>query len=158
VHVACLAQLVNAIAPIMTEPGGPAWRQTTFYPFALASRYGRGRVLAAEPECPTIRTARHGDVPALHVTAVIDDRDEGITVFAVNRDRVAPLELHTEFRGLRPAKVLEHLVLADPDEDARNTAEHPDRVTPVSLNGARITEGSAHVVLPPMSWNMIRFA
>jgi len=158
VHVACLAQLVNAIAPIMTEPGGPAWRQTTFYPFALASRYGRGRVLTAEPEGPTIRTASHGDVPALHATAVIDDRDETITVFAVNRDRLAPLDLLTEFRGLRPAQVLEHRVLADADEDARNTAEHPDRVTPRSLDGMRITEGSAHVVLPPMSWNMIRFA
>src|SRR5690606_34416682 len=45
VRVACLAQLVNVIAPIMTEPGGPAWRQTTFYPFADASRYGRGQVL-----------------------------------------------------------------------------------------------------------------
>jgi len=158
VHIACLAQLVNAIAPIMTEPGGPAWRQTTFYPFALASRYGRGRVLAAEPECPAIRTACHGDVPALHATAVIDDRDETVTVFAVNRDRAAPLELLTEFRGFRPAKVLEHRVLADPDEDARNTAKHPHRVTPTSLTGTRITEGSAHVVLPPMSWNMIRFA
>ena len=28
VKVACLAQLVNVIGPIMTEPGGPAWRQT----------------------------------------------------------------------------------------------------------------------------------
>ncbi|CAM5713086.1 hypothetical protein SFUMM280S_08052 [Streptomyces fumanus] len=45
VTVACLAQLVNVIAPIMTEPGGPAWRQTTFFPFAQASRYGRGQVL-----------------------------------------------------------------------------------------------------------------
>jgi ABC-type glycerol-3-phosphate transport system permease component len=90
----------------LSRPGGSAWRQTTFYPFALASRYGRGRVLAAEPECHTIRTACHGDVPALHATAVIDDRDERITVFAVNRDRVAPLELLTEFRGFRPTKVL----------------------------------------------------
>jgi Alpha-L-arabinofuranosidase C-terminal domain len=63
-----------------------------------------------------------------------------------------------EFRGFRPAKVLEHRVLADPDEDARNMAKHPHRVTPTSLRGMRITEGSAHVVLPPMSWNMIRFA
>jgi alpha-L-arabinofuranosidase len=158
VRVACLAQLVNAIAPIMTEPGGPAWRQTTFYPFALASRYGRGTVLVAEPECPVIRTACQGEVPVLHATAVIDDKNEEVTVFAVNRDRGAPLDLVTEFRGLRPAKVLDHRVLADPDEDARNTAGHPHRVTPMSLNGTRITDGSARVVLPPMSWNMIRFA
>ena len=45
IKAACLAQLVNAIAPIMTETGGPAWRQTIFYPFAQMSRYGRGKVL-----------------------------------------------------------------------------------------------------------------
>jgi alpha-L-arabinofuranosidase len=150
----------DGVGPAGQRPSrlDPAWRQTTFYPFALASRYGRGTVLTAEPECHAIRTACHGDVPALHATAVIDDRDETITVFAVNRDRAAPLELLTEFRGFRPAKVLEHRVLADPDEDARNTAEYPHRVTPMTLNSTRITEGSAHVVLPPMSWNLIRFA
>ena len=53
VTCACLAQLVNAIAPIMTEPGGPAWRQTIFYPFAQMSRFGRGQVLRARVDSPT---------------------------------------------------------------------------------------------------------
>jgi Alpha-L-arabinofuranosidase C-terminal domain len=38
VTAACLAQLVNVIAPIRAEPGGPAWRQTTFHPFATTAR------------------------------------------------------------------------------------------------------------------------
>ncbi|MDQ4138551.1 MAG: alpha-L-arabinofuranosidase, partial [Actinomycetota bacterium] len=42
---ASLAQLVNVIAPIMTEPGGAAWRQTTFFPFATTSRLAKGVVL-----------------------------------------------------------------------------------------------------------------
>jgi alpha-N-arabinofuranosidase len=157
VRVACLAQLVNAIAPIMTEPGGRAWRQSTFYPFALTSRHGRGTVLAAEPESPTIRTAGHGDVPAVHATAVLGENEE-VTVFAVNRLRTAPIELLVEFRGLRPASILEHRAIADPDEDARNTAEQPSRVAPATLDGARLADGSARIVLPPMSWNVIRFA
>ena len=33
VKIACLAQLVNVIAPIMTKTGGGAWVQTIFYPF-----------------------------------------------------------------------------------------------------------------------------
>ena len=53
VKAACLAQLVNVIAPIMTETGGPAWRQTIFYPFADFSHLGRGRVLRAEVDSPT---------------------------------------------------------------------------------------------------------
>ena len=42
VKVACLAQLVNVIAPIMTETGGTAWRQTIFHPFSDFSNLGRG--------------------------------------------------------------------------------------------------------------------
>jgi alpha-N-arabinofuranosidase len=45
VKIGCQAQLVNVIAPIMTEMGGPAWRQTTFYPYLHAARYGHGIAL-----------------------------------------------------------------------------------------------------------------
>jgi hypothetical protein len=57
VTAACLAQLVNVIAPIMTETGGPAWRQTIFWPFQHFSRMGRGRVLRTEISSPTYRRA-----------------------------------------------------------------------------------------------------
>src|SRR4029077_9996544 len=60
VKTACLAQLVNVIAPIMTETGGGAWRQTVFFPFAHLSQLGRGRVLRAEVDAPTY-TARYFD-------------------------------------------------------------------------------------------------
>ena len=45
VKIACMAQLVNVIAPIMTEKDGGAWCQTIFYPFMHASVFGRGTVL-----------------------------------------------------------------------------------------------------------------
>ena len=60
VTAACLAQLVNVIAPIMTETGGPAWRQTIFHPFSHFSRMGRGRVLRAEINSPTY-ASRYND-------------------------------------------------------------------------------------------------
>ena len=53
VKTACIAQLVNIIGPIMTEPGGPAWRQTIFHPFALTTRYAQGRVLRTLASSPT---------------------------------------------------------------------------------------------------------
>src|SRR3712207_9067374 len=55
---ACLAQLVNAIAPIMTETGGPAWRQTIFYPFKDMSNLGRGTVLQKKVDSPTYEIGR----------------------------------------------------------------------------------------------------
>jgi alpha-N-arabinofuranosidase len=158
VTVACLAQLVNVIAPIMTEPGGPAWRQTTFHPFAQASRYGRGRVLQVNVDSPVYETAKYGEVPLLHATAVADDTTGAVTVFAVNRSQDEPLPLEVALRGTAVSSVVEHLVLADEDPEARNTLTDPDRVTPRPLAGTTLTGGTLTATLPPLSWNVIRLA
>ncbi|MEU5216980.1 alpha-N-arabinofuranosidase [Streptomyces sp. NPDC020807] len=157
VAVACLAQLVNVIAPIMTEPGGPAWRQTTFFPFAQASRYGRGTVLDVRVDAPTYTTARFGEVPLLHATAVRAE-DGSVTVFAVNRDQNRPLPLDVTLRGLGLDRVVEHTALADADPDARNTLDEPERVLPHAVDGTRLDDGVLRAVLEPMSWNVVRLA
>jgi alpha-N-arabinofuranosidase len=156
VTAASLAQLVNVIAPIMTEPGGPAWRQTTFFPFAQAAKYGRGRVLRVEADSPTYTTAKFGEVPLLHATAVTDDETGEVTVFAVNRGQTSALPLEIDLRGVAARAVHEHLVLADGDPEARNTLDQPDRVTPHSATGTTLTDGVLRAELEPLSWNMIR--
>jgi alpha-N-arabinofuranosidase len=156
VAIGCLAQLVNVIAPIMTQPGGPAWRQTTFFPFAQASRYGRGRVLQVHVDSPTYTTAQHGTAPLAYATAVLDDTSGEVAVFAVNRSQTEALPLHIELRGLAATQVLEHSVLADADPDAKNTAAEPGRVAPRSVAGGSIEGGTLRATLPPLSWNMIR--
>jgi alpha-N-arabinofuranosidase len=148
VSAACLAQLVNVIGPIMTEPGGPAWRQTTFHPFAQASRWGRGRVLRTATEAPSHETAAYGTVPRLHATAVLSDVGD-VTVFAVNRDTTRPLPLELDLRGFGELRVVEHLALFDEDRHAANTLLHQERVRPRSVSGEDL-------VLPPLSWNTIR--
>ena len=70
VKVACIAQLVNVIAPIMTETGGPAWKQTTYYPYYYASLYGRGDALNVAVDVPTYDAKVADDVPYLDVAAV----------------------------------------------------------------------------------------
>lgn len=157
VAVACLAQLVNVIAPIMTEPGGPAWRQTTFFPFAQASRHGRGRVLDVRVDSPTYRTRKYGETDLLHATAVRAE-DGTVTVFAVNRARTTALPLEVTLHGLDLTRVTEHTVLADPDPDARNTLADPERVTPHRAEGTVLADGTLGAVLEPLSWNVIRLA
>ena len=83
VRSASLAQLVNVIAPIMTEPGGPAWRQTTFFPFSLTSRLATGRAVRVPVVSPTFASAVAGDVAAVNAVATIDD--DGASLFVVNR-------------------------------------------------------------------------
>jgi len=147
VGAACLAQLVNVIGPIMTEPAGPAWRQTTFHPFAQASRWGRGTVLRPVVVSPTHETRAYGEVPLLHATAVLNDG--GVTVFAVNRDTARPMPLELELRGFGEPRVVEHLALWDDDRHAANTLLHQERVRPRLVSGESL-------VLPPLSWNTIR--
>ncbi|WBB61828.1 alpha-N-arabinofuranosidase [Streptomyces sp. WMMC500] len=157
VGVACLAQLVNVIAPIMTEPGGPAWRQTTFHPFAQTARYARGgQVLHVAAESPTHETAKHGEVPLLYATAVRDPESGAVTVFAVNRDQRQPLGLEVLLRGLAVSEVVEHSALADADPEARNTLRDPERVVPHPVTGATLRDGTLSAVLEPLSWNVIR--
>ncbi|MFG2590540.1 alpha-N-arabinofuranosidase [Streptomyces sp. NBC_01166] len=156
VTVACLAQLVNVIAPIMTEPGGPAWRQTTFFPFAQAARYGRGQVLDVRVDSPTYGTAKYGETDLLHATAVRDPETGAVTVFAVNRSQDAALPLEVALTGLELDRVAEHQVVADADPEARNTLAEPERVVPHAAEGTELTGGTLKAVLEPLSWNMIR--
>ncbi|MGW7263719.1 arabinosylfuranosidase ArfA [Streptomyces sp. NPDC054842] len=157
VAVACLAQLVNVIAPIMTEPGGPAWRQTTFFPFAQASRYGRGQVLDVRVDSPTYETRKYGRADLLHATAVRAG-DGSVTVFAVNRDQREPLPLEVALHGMELASVVEHSALADADPEAGNTLDAPERVAPHAVEGTVLRDGTLHAVLEPLSWNVIRLA
>ncbi|WP_159663704.1 arabinosylfuranosidase ArfA [Streptomyces mexicanus] len=157
VTVACLAQLVNVIAPIMTEPGGPAWRQTTFFPFAQAARYGRGQVLDVRVDSPTYETKKYGQADLLHATAVRGE-DGTVTVFAVNRSRTEPLPLEVTLAGPDLTRVVEHSALADADPDARNTLADPERVAPHAVTGTTLTGGTLTATLEPLSWNVIRLA
>jgi alpha-N-arabinofuranosidase len=154
VRMACLAQLVNVIAPIRTENGGRAWRQASYFPFQHVARHGRGTVLRVEPDVPTYATDGEESVPVLEATAV-HDGDETLTLFAVNRS-AEPLSLDATLNGLPSPEVAEHLVLADDDPSAANTADHPDRVSPRTADGARVADGVLHATLPPRSWNVLR--
>ncbi|MFI6070343.1 alpha-N-arabinofuranosidase [Actinoplanes sp. NPDC051343] len=155
VRIGCQAQLVNVIAPIMTAAGGPAWRQTIYHPYALTSRYGRGTVLQVAAQSPVHETAAYGEVPLLDAVAVLDD-DEGLAVFAVNRDLHEEMAVDVDVRSLPHLTTGEHVVVTDDDPDAVNDREHPDRVVPRRHADPKPDGGRLQVVLPPLSWNMIR--
>ena len=154
VKIGCLAQLVNVIAPIRTEPGGAAWRQSTFHPFALTSANARGTVLHSAPSGPSHETKLHGEVPVVDLVPV--HRDDGsVVVFAVNRSQTDPATVDLDVRGFVGAVRGEHVAVFDDDPDAVNTAEQPDRVTPRQLDTVAADGGTLSVVLPPLSWNML---
>ena len=169
VKVACLAQLVNVIAPIMTQTGGPVWRQTIFHPFAHFSRFGRGRVLRAQVESPTY-AADYFDprgtqdryfalpaVPYLKFAAVHDEAKGTLTLFALNRSLNEEMQLNVPARGFSGGLVVEWAVqLHEADLKAVNTVAAPERVMPSKLEAVRIDDSALEATLQPASWNVIR--
>ncbi|HEX2418034.1 MAG TPA: alpha-N-arabinofuranosidase [Micromonosporaceae bacterium] len=157
VTVANQAQLVNVIAPIRTRPGGPAWRQSIFHPFALTSRLARGVVLRTEVKAPPHDAGRRGEVPLLSVVATYDEETGGLVLFAVNRAE-QPMGLRVDLRSLPNHRFAEHITLhPDADPGAVNTPEAPDRIRPATLTPATVDGGRVTVPLPSTSWNALRF-
>ena len=168
VKAGCLAQLVNVIAPIMTETGGPAWRQTIFWPFAQFSNFGRGRVLRSRIDSPTY-AANYFDprgaqdlhfplpeVPYLKLAAVHDQAAGMLTLFALNRSLTEEMPLRVTTAGFSGLAIDQAEQLHDADLEAVNTSSRPDRVKPSALSGVRVQDGGVSATLRPASWNVIR--
>jgi alpha-N-arabinofuranosidase len=156
VRMACLAQLVNAIGAIRSEPGGGAWRQTIFHPFALTSRHGRGTVLRTPVTAPGYDTPAYGTVPKADAVAVLSDSGDGLTVFAVNRDQREPLPVVIDVRSLPGLRVARHTYIGDDEPSAANTQDGPDRIVPRQGADLPVHDGVLEMVLPALSWNMLR--
>ncbi len=155
VKVACMAQLVNVIAPIMTRNGGGAWAQTIFWPYMHASRYGRGTALRPIVESPVYDCADYEAVPTLDATATLGD-DGSVTIFAVNRDMTEDIQLTADLRAFGKLRSEEHIVLHHDDVKAVNTEDAPDTVAPAQGEQAALDGGRMTVTLPALSWNVIR--
>jgi alpha-N-arabinofuranosidase len=161
VQSASLAQLVNVIAPIMSEPGGSAWRQTIFHPFAITSRLASGDVLRVLVDTPTVTTQMHGEVPALDAVATYDAAQDRGAVFLVNRSVSDEHTVTIDVGGLVPdgsaPQVLEAFLVHEDDPYARNTLQDQDRVVPQSLKTTVEEDGDLTVTVPPVSWAAIAF-
>ncbi len=156
VKMACMAQLVNVIAPIMTSDTG-AWRQTIFYPYMHASKFGNGTVLNTLVKSP-VYDSKYGEAPYLDCVIVNNEEKGELIVFAVNKDLAEDMEVTCDLRQFADYTVKEHLVLQDEDLKAVNTEENPDRIRPEANGNARLEEGRLTAVLKHKSWNVIRLA
>jgi alpha-N-arabinofuranosidase len=147
------------IGPIMTETGGPAWRQTIFHPFADCTRHGRGQVLKLKVETTTFPTKAHGEVPHLLATIVHDPETGAAALFALNRSVTDDLELSVDLRGLASDLVIATATqLHDPDLKTVNTKAAPDAVSPTVNPTAKLESGRLTATLKRQSWNVVSLA
>jgi alpha-N-arabinofuranosidase len=165
VKVACLAQIVNVIAPLMTNENG-ILRQSTFYPYDMALKYARGRVLDLQVESETypIRAAdgrssyaRDGQVPFVDVVGTYDKSAGRVAVFVLNRDLVNERELALSFDDITPSSVVTAETITGNDLKAFNTFEEPNKVVATKLDGVK-AGGKMTIKLPPRSYSVVQLA
>ncbi len=156
VRMACLAQLVNVIAPIMTVKGGAAWRQSIFYPFKFASLYGRGKALDMAVTSPAYDSRIADAVPYVDIAGVQDEAEGTITVFLINRHPSETAEVSVELSGFGKPRIIDHQVMVNSNLKAVNSAENPGVVVPTKGQGAAVEDEALTLSLQPHSYQMVR--
>jgi alpha-L-arabinofuranosidase len=157
VKMACLAQLVNVIAPIMTNERG-LWRQSIFYPYSWALRFARGSVLDIQVQSPTYEGGQPEPVPYIDAVGTLDPQSGTIALFMLNRGLASARQIEILWEDKTPSRVLTALVLTGNDLKASNSFESPQQVAPQALDQPRIGVGSTTVELPPRSYAMIQLS
>lgn len=155
IKIACLAQLVNVIAPIFTKTGGGVFEQTIFFPFMHLSNYGRGAALLPLIECPKYDCREFTDVPYLEAIATYDEENEEMAVFCVNKslDEHAVLEVNLmDFEGYVP---VEYISMDGYNKKEENSFDAV-HVKPHSNELPLLENSTLTVAMKPFSWNVIR--
>jgi alpha-N-arabinofuranosidase len=156
VEIACLSEICNCISHIRTRTGGGVWVLPPYYAYLHFTKYGRGTSLVTQIDSPKYDSADFTDVPFVDTAAVLADNGE-ITVFAINRSLEDSLPLELEFRGFDEYIMAEHIVVNSEDPLDTNTEDHPDKVKPRREKPAAIEGNRTTLMLPKLSWNVLRF-
>jgi len=156
VKIACLAQLINVIAPIMTNPDG-LLRQTIYYPYAWALQFARGSVLNLLVNSPTYEVSGMGQVPYVDVAGTISPGDGKVSLFVLNRDLAKAHGIEVNWQNQAPTRSLSSMLLTGDDLKAFNSFEAPLRVSPGSMDKPSIAGGWAKFEVPARSYTVMQW-
>ncbi len=156
VKLACLAQLVNVIAPIMTNADG-LFRQTISYPYSWGLQMARGDVLNVLSESPTYEVPGIGSVPYLDVVGTYSKESGSVALFILNRDLVKAREIDVVWQDAQPARVRTATVLTGTDLKASNSFDAPRRVVPQEMGKPQTAGGHTKFEVPPSSYTVIQW-
>jgi alpha-N-arabinofuranosidase len=152
--IACIAQVVNTISPLLTT-NDQLLRQTTFYPFVLFGKHAAGQSLQPLTTAPQSDTKLFGPMPLLDVSASYDEANDRGAVFIVNRSQHEAVTTDIGWQGAAPAQVAAAYQLSGTDPKAVNSFAQPNTITPKQLDGVRLDDGRITLRLPPLSFTVV---
>ncbi len=156
VKMASLAQLVNVIAPILTEPNGKAIRQTTYYPYKLARYYAKGMALNVSDHVPNIMT-KYGKTPLVQSAATYDNETNEVSLFLVNIDTEEDIETTINMQGFNQARIEEFILLDHENKNSKNTFKDDGVVKPRNVKVERKMSDEWTITLPKLSFSTLTF-
>jgi len=155
IKIACLAQLVNVIAPIMTNRDG-MFLQTIYYPYSWGLQYGHGTVLNVLTQSPQYEVAGMGQVPYLDVVGTTSD-DGKVSLFILNRDLAKAHSVEVNWQDKTPGAVLASWAMTGDDLKAVNSFETPKKVVPQVLAKPVTTGGKTKFEVPARSYSVVQW-
>ncbi|MGA8312549.1 MAG: alpha-N-arabinofuranosidase [Terriglobales bacterium] len=156
VKIACLAQLINVIAPIITNSNG-LLRQTIYYPYSWALQLARGSVLNLQVDSPAYEVSGMGQVPYLDVAGTVSTEDGKMSLFVLNRDLSKAHAIEVNWQDKAPSRALSAVLLTGDDLKAFNSFDAPQRVLPRTLDKPSIAGGRAKFEVPPRSYTVVQW-
>jgi alpha-L-arabinofuranosidase len=156
VKIACLAQLVNVIAPIMTNKNG-LFRQTIYYPYSWALQYAQGRVLNVLVDSPTYDVAGMDAAPYIDAAATVSPEDGKTALFILNRDLAKARQIEVVWEDNPRSRVIVSQVLTGDDLKAVNGFDAPERVKPQALDKPSTANGRTKFEVPPRSYTVVQW-
>jgi alpha-N-arabinofuranosidase len=157
VKIACLAQLVNVIAPISTNAKGSV-RQTIFYPYSFALQNARGNVLNLLIQSPTYEVSEMGSIPYVDAAGTLSTQDGKTSLFVLNRDLNKSRTVEINWQDKSPGQVLSATTLTGSDLKAANSFDAPKRVVPQGADKPATAAGRTKLEVPPRSYTVIQWA
>jgi len=157
VKIACLAQLVNVIAPVMTNSDG-MFRQTIYYPYSWALQYAKGEVLNLLVDCGGYSVTGFDNVPYVDAAATFDESGKAVTLFVLNRDLTKPHHLELQWQDQAPAKTVRAWLLTGDDLKASNNFAAPRNVAPQQFSVPASKGSRTEFDLPPRTYAALQWS
>ncbi len=152
--IACLAQTVNVIAPILTTREAML-KQSIYYPFMIFSKLAVGSALDVLVRAPHYKTAHFGDMPLLDVSSSYDATSGQNAVFIVNRSQTDSVTVTIHWDDRAPKQISAAHQVAGTDPKAANSFEKPNQIVAVSVAPPKIEGSSATLTVPPLSFTAL---
>ena len=157
VKLACLAQLVNVIAPIMTDENG-LFRQTIYYPYSWALQFARGAVLHLLVESSTYEVSGLDPVAYVDAAGSYDSSSGKLSLFILNRDLAKAHDVEVVWEDGAGARVISANVLTGDDLKASNSFAAPKRIAPQSFGAPVAAGGKSRFEVPARSYTVIQWS